>query len=228
MAQPQQQVSPPNGPQANYTPNPVQDRTSPDQPYSFITNPAPPPKQSLMGRLPGGNSIALRIGFVAGGLIVLLILFSVIKGAFSGGPDITTSFTTIVQDQQELIHLATNANLQPDLSTGNKNLAATMQGALASSQVKTISYLASSHKKINPKTLNLKVSQATDAQLTAAAAATTYNQTFHDIIQTKLTAYSSALQQTYKLDKGKKGRALLNDSYKQAQLLQAQLATPAN
>lgn len=220
---------PPSGPQENYTPNavPDQNRTAPDQPYNFITNPEPPARQPLMSRFPGGNSIIARVGLVGGGLLVLFIIFSILRGLLGGSPTLT-SFITIAQDQQELIHLATNANLQQDLSTSNKNLAATMQLSLSSSQANLIKYFVANHKKINDKQLNLKVSKATDDQLTAAAAATTYNQTFQEIVQTKLTAYSKDLQQTYKQAKSKKGRALLKDGYNQAQLFQVQLTQATN
>lgn len=226
------QPNPPiSGPQENYMPSaaPVQAQTvpNPDQAYSFITNPEPPPKISILSKLPGGNSMMARIGLIAGGLLVLLIIFTIFRSVLGGGSNYT-GFITIAQDQQELIHLATNASQQQDLSTSNKNLAATMQLSLASSQGNLINYLIGNHQKIKTKQLNLKVSKATDDQLTAAAAATTYNQTFQEIIQTKLTAYSKDLQQTYKQSKGKRGHALLSDNYRQARLFQVQLTQTTN
>ncbi len=194
---------------------------SPVQAYDFITNPAKPPRQSLLN----GKPPAVRAAIVSGVLLVLIILGIFIKGLFGGSSNLT-SFISIAQDQEELIHIATGAALQKDLSINNKNLAATTKLSLATAQLQIITYLNTNHKKINPKVLNLKVSLETDDQLTAAAAATTYNQTFKEIMKTKLTSYMSDLEQSYGQTKGPKGLALLKSDYAGAQLLLEQLNTP--
>jgi hypothetical protein len=202
--------------------------SDPDQSYAFITNPQQPVKPSLLASLPGGNSLIVRIGLVAGGLVVLVVIFGIFRSLLFSGPDLT-SFVTIAQEQQELIHLATNVSEQEGgVSAGNQNLAATIQASLTSSQATTIKYLTTNHKKINEKQLQLKVSAATDTQLTAAAAAGTYNQTFRDIMQSKLTIYGNTLATAYKQGFGPKGQALLTDSYRQQQLFQTQLKESIN
>jgi hypothetical protein len=214
------------GPQASYAVS-VSQNQSPDQSYAFIDNPVKAPKQSPLAALPGSSSIIVRIGLIAGGLIVLVIIFAVLRGLLSNTPDLT-SFVTVAQEQQELIHLVTNAGQQDGLTASNQNLAATMQASLTSSQGATITYLTTNHKKVSEKQLGLKVSAATDTQLTDAAAAGTYNQTFHDVMQTKLNAYGSTLSTAYKQNPGPKGQALLKDNYQQAQLFQTQLGALAN
>lgn len=164
----------------------------------------------------------------AGGLLVLIIIFVIIKSLFGGSGSTLTAFVGIAQDQQELIHLATNASNQTNLTVGNMNFAATAQLSLASSQAAIGKYLATGGHKVNAKTLDLKISTSLDSQLTNAATAATYDQTFEQIVTTKLTAYMHDLSQTYKLTKGSKGRALLNDDYHQAQLLLTQLNAPPN
>jgi hypothetical protein len=194
------------------------------QEYNFITSPEKPAK--LQWQLPGGNSMATRALMAAGGLLVLIIIFVIIKGLFSGGGSNLTLFVGVAQDQQELIHLATNASQQKGITVNNQNFAATTQLSLASSQAAIVKYLSANSRKVNPKTLNLKLSTSLDNQLVNAAAATTYDQTFQEITKTKLTAYLSDLQQTYKQTKGKNGRVLLSDDYNQAQLLLTQLNAP--
>ena len=206
------------------SPAPNQD---PDQPYDFITNAAQPPKEPFLNKVPGGNSLVGRIGLAVGGLVVLLVVFLIFKGLLSG-PTNVDSFVTIAQQQQELIHLATNASQQPGTSVSNKNLAATMQASLTSSQAATTQYLATNGKKINQKQLDLKVSAATDKQLTDAATAGSYNETFKDVIKNKLATYGATLDQTYRSGPGPKGKTLLEDSYRQVQLFQTQLETPVN
>lgn len=194
------------------------------QEYSFITNPEKPAKQPL---LPSGNSLPQRALLATGGLLALVIIFVIIKSLLGGGGSNLTSFVGVAQDQQELMHLATNASQQKSLTVNDQNFAATSQLSLASSQATIVKYLSTNGHKVNLKTLNLKLSLSLDNQLVNAAAATTYDQTFQEITKTKLTAYLSDLQQTYKQTKGKNGRALLNDDYNQAQLLLTQLNSPA-
>jgi len=169
----------------------------------------------------------VRIGIVAGGLLLLVIIFSLLKSIIVGHPN-TAGFVTAAQEQQELIHLTTNAVQQQGLSTTNMNSALTTQLSLTSGQHDILTYLRNNHVKVKTKQLNLQVSAALDTQLTTAAAASTYNQTFHDIMKTKLTTYTQTLKQTYTQTKGPKGRALLSQEYDGAQLLLQQLDTPAS
>ena len=161
---------------------------------------------------------------VAGGVLVLLIVLIVIKGVLGGGSSLTP-FVSIIQQQQELIHLSTNASRQQDLSVTNQNFAATAQLSLGSAQSALITYLKSNKTKVGTKQLNLKISTSTDAQLTTAEAAGTYNQTFQEVMKSQLTSYASNLKQAYKTA-GKQGRALLSSDYNQAQLLFNQLNAP--
>lgn len=218
---PGQPLGPPQAPM--YPGTPAESPVPQAQAYDFITNPETPARQPL--KLPGSDSIVKRAGIIAGGLVVLLILFIVIKGLLSGGGNLPL-FVSVAQDQHELIHLATNASQQQGITTTDQNFAATAQLSLTSAQSVTVKYLVANGNKISLKVLSLKVSTATDAQLTAAAAATTYDQTFQAIMKAKLTTYVSSLQQTYKQTTGKNGRALLNNDYNQAQLLLTQLNAP--
>ncbi len=191
--------------------------------YDFITSPEQPTnRRSFLS----GKPLAVRAAIVAGGLLVLLILFIFIKGLFGGAPS-SASLISVVQDQQELIHLATNAAQQKDLSINNKNFTATTQLSLTTATSQIITYLNTNGSKIDPQVLNSKVSLKTDSQLVAAAAAGTYNQVFKEIMLAKLTSYMNDLKQSYEQIKGPKGRALLKSDYTGAQLLLNQLNTPS-
>lgn len=205
-------------------------QTPPSHPasYDFIMNPAAPPKKPL---LPSGSNLAVRIGLVAGGLLVLLILFSIVKSLVVQSPDLT-GFVVIAQDQQELIHLVSNtaSNGQSGLSSNNKNLAATAQLSLSSNQSRVLQYLAANHKKVRSKDLNLKLSSTLDNQLANAQTAGTYDSTFQSIIASQLKTYISDLSSTYRSSSAKqqKGRALLKSLYAQASLLQNQVGSTGN
>lgn len=221
--------TPPSPPQPTpiYPEAPTPASSDPVYPYDFIMNPDQPatPKKSL---LPGsGDSgtkgIVLRVGLVAGGLVVLLIIFSVVRGLLTGGGS-QPHLITVVQDQQELVQLTTKATQQQGISTTNSNFAATASLSLSSAQSDMIQYLSvTGVKKIEPKALNLKVSAKTDKQLTDAAVASTYNETFHGLMKTKLETYQRDLQQAYNKTSGPNGRKLLSAQFDQAELLLVQL-----
>jgi len=175
--------------------------------------------------LPGANaSLPIRILLGTAGVVALLIIFVILKGFFGGGPDLT-AFVTVAQDQQELLHLTGNIpqEQQQGLSVASQNFAATAQAAVNSSQAALIQYIANNGTKIKTKDLNRKVSSSVDNQLQAAIAASTYDQTFQQIMQAQLTTYMHDLSRAYDQTKGPKGRALLSGDYKQAQLLTTQL-----
>lgn len=207
-------------PQGPYVPNPAPSSLPPG--YEFMAS-TPPPKRA--SSVP--SSMIMRVVIVVVGLIVLLILFSVIKGIFSGGSN-KPQLLSVAQDQQELIHLTTNALLVQTLSTSSKNAAITTQLSITSEQSQLLHYMVKTGIKVNAKQLSLKLSLATDKELTDAAAASSYDATLKTILQTKLGVYQKDLKQAYAKTSGPKGRELLKGDYDGAGLLLIQLDSPAN
>lgn len=196
------------------------DHVSPEEAFDFIVNPEiERPKRSI---IPTGSSLPVKIAFFGSALVVVMIVFVVAKSLI-GGSSTSPSYVSIVQDQQELIHLTTVAERQRDLSVANKNFVATASLSLSSSQAAMINYLAQNGKKIKSDQINIRISKTTDAQLASAAAAATFNESFKQVMKTKLTAYTRQLQQAYQESTGEKGKAILSDEYTQANLLLTQL-----
>lgn len=213
--------------QQQYGHYPQQPSPQPQQPYDFIMN----PEQPKPGRgLPGLNSsLPVRIGIFAGGLLVLLIIFTVVRNLLAG-PSVMPYFVSVAQQQQELIHLAsnvTNAGQTQNISTGNQNFAATAQLSLSTSQAELVKYITTNGQKLENKQLGLKIDPKLDERLQTAAAAGTYNQTFKEIMQSEMNDYINSLKSAFQKTSGKNGRALLNNDYEQAQLLMNQLNTDA-
>lgn len=211
-------------PQAPFSPSPVP-ATSPTPGnlppgYEFITSPNKPQTTR------GPSSPVKRALVVLGGLLVLLILFVFIKSLLSGGGN-KPQLLSVVQDQQELIHLSTASQQETTLSITNKNFAVTAELGLTSDQSKLLHYASKDGLKLNKKLINRKVSLAVDKQLADASAASTYDTAFRTIMQTKLSVYQSDIKQAYAKTKGRTGRALLKENYSSAQLLSQQL-NPAN
>lgn len=189
--------------------------------YDFIMN----PDQAAGLKTPflSGSSLIARIGLVAGGLIILLVVFNIARGLLSG-PSTVPYYLSVVQDQQAIIHLtSTTSQPQTDISEANKNFSTTAQLSVASSQSAIIRLLAQNGEKIKTKEIGLKVSGSDDQRISAAATSGTYNETFREIMQSHLKTYMADLQKTYDKSKGANGRALISDQFHQAELLNQQL-----
>src|SRR5579884_2289586 len=119
------------------------------QSYDFILNPQKPPRRPLFS---GSASLPVRIAIVVGGLLILLIIFTIFKNLLAGKPKLD-SMVTVAQDQQEMIHLSANNNQLQNLSTASQDLAATAQLSLNSAQDQLITYMQNNHFKVSAKVL---------------------------------------------------------------------------
>src|SRR2546423_13391611 len=76
-------------------------------PYEFILNPASPPKRTS-GPGIGGNAFLLKLVFIIGGAIVLMIVIGVAANIFLGNRTNLGTLVGIAQSQTELTRIATN------------------------------------------------------------------------------------------------------------------------
>ncbi len=220
-------VAPGNGPQESYAA--AQSPVAAGQPtYDFIINPAQAARQSAFAKLPGGtNPLIIKIGLISGGLVVVLIIFSILKGLLTSDGN-RPLLISVAQHQQSIIHLTAAAAKENSLTLHNKNFALTAQTSLTTGESKMIAYLGKTGvKKVDPKLLALKVSAKNDQELALAATAGNYNPAFQEIMKSQMRQYQLALQAAYKLTPGKNGRILLNDQFKQSELLVTLLAETA-
>lgn len=187
--------------------------------YDFIVNPQPTPRKLPLA----GGSMLGRILVVGVGLIVLIIAFSIIKGLISGGSN-SAALLHVAQDQEAILHLTTAAAQQQGISSTNLNFAVTSNLVITSEKTQLLSYATKLHQKISIKQLILKVKPSLDTQLANAAAASTYDLTFQDIMKSQLADYQSALKFAYNQTTGVNGRKLLTDDYNSAVLLTQQLS----
>lgn len=191
----------------------------PNNPYAFILS----PEQPKSSKFNFNASLPIKILAGLGILLVVLIVGSILKNAVLGSGGIPDGFVTVAQDQQAMIAVLSNEDNQTNLQNSTKAFAITAQMSLSSSQSELINYMQLNKKKVPPKVLALKVNPATTKQLEASIAASTYDQTFRQIMKSKLTQYKQQLKATYLESTGQKGRAILDDSYNQAELLLTQL-----
>jgi hypothetical protein len=199
---------------------------TPVEPYDFIMDAGKPQSKPILP-LPGLNSTLKRVVFGFVSLVVLLIILNVAKGLLRGTTN-TAFLFGLVQDQQEIIHITSNANSSgpsQGLTTASQNFAATTNASISSAQLAIATALTSTKQKITPVVLNLKVNPQLDTQLTTAGANGTYDQTFQQLMKAQLTTYMNDLNLTYSKTKTKQGQDLLKNDYAQAKLLLTQLNT---
>ncbi|MGH7240393.1 MAG: hypothetical protein ACREHG_10095 [Candidatus Saccharimonadales bacterium] len=199
----------------NYTAPPTPD-------YSFITNPVKPAPSGGFS-IPGASPAVGRVIVVLLGLILLLVIYAIIKSALSG-PSPVPAFTAVVQDQQEILHLSSNAANQQGLSTNNQLFTATASLSVQSAQIQLLNFMSSAGHKVSSKQLAQKLSPAIDNTLTSAQTAGTYDQAFTSTMQAQLNTYKSDISHAYALT-SPYGKTLLNSDYKQADLLLTQLSS---
>jgi hypothetical protein len=217
-------VSPTISPQTSKPQDEVQP-SGPAEPYDFITNPPSPPKTSFLDVF-HETSLPKLLGILGGGFVVCLLLIVILHSFLSTSFDLSP-FLSVLQDQQELIHLTSevvqNPSEQAALPPTYNNFIATTQATVTSSQNQLINYLLLNKQKINPKDISLKELTTTDSQLLAAVTSNTFPSTFQSIMTTELNTYRADIRFAYNQTTGKNGHIELLNEYKQTGLLLKQL-----
>lgn len=163
-----------------------------------------------------------RILVVLGGISILIILFIIFMNLISGGNGDTTTLTSIAQQQNEISRVA-SIGIQSGTSQSTKNFAVSAQLGLATDEQELVNYVAKHGKKLSPKALGATENPKTDAALTAASAASNFDETFSSVMDSELKSYSQSLKQAFTKTKSASERQLLRDEYSNAQLLLQQL-----
>lgn len=193
---------------------------TPQEPYDFILDKEVPKKNP--SDFFTTKSMPIRVVMVVGALVSLLVVILVFQSILAGKPKYESYFS-VIQDQQEILHLNANA-IQSQLPTSYSNFFATSNLVVASSNSQLTSYLLQNNQKITPLLINAKVSLTLDAQLTQATSAGGYSGLFQSTMVTMLNQYLKDLNTAYYSYKGPKGRALIYDTFNQAKLLKTQFA----
>lgn len=187
--------------------------------YDFIMNPQ---GQNHPG-LP--TSTLQRVAIVGGGLVLLLIVASFVINMLKGSDTTKPALISVVQQQQELLHLTENAASQTGISTANSASVATIQLSVATEQQELLTYMKQNNVKVSAKEVALGVSAKTDAALQAAVESGSYNTVLRATLKDQVTVYQQYLVRAYSNVKGPRGRTLLKQDIAHANLLLTQLET---
>jgi hypothetical protein len=213
---------PPNaGGYGNQSPEEQYGGGGPETEYDFIMNPNKPRRQVPIGLPGGGGNMAMRITILAVGLVILVVVGGTIASLLNKPKVSTTDLVSIAQTQSELARIAAIGVVKGN-DQSILNSAFTTNISIISDQRQLLIYLAKNNVKLDAKKLTLKKNTQTDARLAAALAASTFDSTFKDILQTQLTSYQRALKAAYNTNPGPNGQKLLAAEYKSAGLLLAQ------
>jgi hypothetical protein len=198
-------------PQQSYDslpPPSVTGRPGGHNPYEFIVNPNTP------GNARGSSQnkkFFMIIAFVVGGAALLMGIAALVI-SMTAPKGSTTGLKQIAQRQQELIRIS---KLSADSTTGSdtKNFVITVEYATISSQKDMVTLLNKQKVKLPPKELALYKDTKTDALLSDAAAAGTYDSTVAKVLTDQLETYENLVKSTYKDTTSKSTKAALQSTY---------------
>ena len=185
--------------------------------YDFITAPPVVQKQSFFAK----QSMSKRIGLVAGGGLALLIVVLLFSSLLSSGPSNKDTLLTIAQQQAELARVASLGTRDADQTTMNVAYSTSM--VLTSDKAKLATALAANGVTFKDKQIAKGINAKTDQELTAARAASNFDDTFLQTIDAQLAQYQQLLSEAH-ANTGKDAvKTALADNYKHSELLRAQI-----
>lgn len=209
-----------NDNQNNQFPQTQPPETYSSQNYDFILNPPTKNKMNL-------DFSKSKLLVISVGILILIILFVIFKSLFSSSVFSKADFLTVVQDQQNIIHVIssdTTTNQEVGLLTPqNQDSVATINLVISSDQQNTLNYLKNNGTVFPLATINLGINTSLDNQINNSINANNYNSTLDQILTNLLSTYSKDLKLAYSSEHGPKGKALLKAEYKDAYLLNKNL-----
>jgi hypothetical protein len=189
---------------------------APQDPYSFILNPA-------KKKLPRGGGISqnpfiTKLLFFAGGAVVLMLVGGFVINMFFGAKTNLGDILAIVQQEQEIIRVS--SKITGNTSQATKNAATSTETTVITQQHEWLTFMAQHGRaKIPAKELSLKQSSTTDKRLTQAQATSTFDIVFKQIMRDQLEAYAASLKSAHATATSTKEKALLAEDYNEVQIL---------
>ncbi len=166
------------------------------------------------------------LALVGGGALVIVILGVVLTSLLAKGGT-APLLTTIVQEQQELVRIAAQAEKQ-STSESVRGLAYNVDLSVSTSKSQLTDYLAKRGTKLNEKQLALKHDTATDQLLTNAKATSTYDSALQKVLASQLQTYLADIKKAYTQSSSKTLKTLLNSSFDSGKTLLAQAQASAD
>lgn len=198
-------------------------------PYDFIVNPEKPPRKPLLSL--NSSSMGIRIAVIVAVVAIVIMLLLVVLSLFSSKGGNVVNMTSVAQDQQELIRVATEATQNQSNSIAQNTTLYFADNCLlgiTSAQQKLLAFLSSNGVKLSAQQLALKQNPHTDQILTAAVASSTYDSAFLGAMQGDMNTYITDIKTAYAASQSPQEKKLLQGDYRSAQLLNQQLTSAVN
>ena len=189
-----------------------QQPTPPNPNYEFIMKDAPKKKMSLPSLDLPKPAKYILLGL--GGLIVVIVLFSLLGGGPKGG----TGVTNLMAEQQEIVRVSTLAQTLTKDST-TQALVATVNASVSSEQSELAGYLGKNAPRSNSKLLAKDKNASTDLVLNGAVQKNNLETTYDTYLRQALGAYQTDLNQAFKDSKSSSLKAILSRAYQSTQTL---------
>lgn len=188
--------------------------------YDFITSPQKPKKSLLPGT---GSSKKQRIAIVSFGFIVLLIVFIVLYGLLTGGSKTNTAQLTKLLQQQTEIARVSDLGEQHAGESNAKNIATSTKMVMTSQSLQLQAALKAQKIKVSNKQILAGKNAQTDQELNTAIANGRFDDAFIQSVRTQLEDYRITLQTTFSGTDSKSLKEILNQDYKDVNLLLEQI-----
>lgn len=197
-------------------------QNSDQNPYDFIMNPgAPKPKKPL--GLGSQNSFFVKIGLIAGGAIVFMIVATLVINTLTSDKTNTADLETLAATQTEIARVASKGTSGSSSTVSVRSFAVSTQLTMLTQQHTTVNFLATKNIKMNTKKLSAAVNGETDTKLQAASSSSTFDTVFLGIMKEQLANYLSNLETYYKNATNSDVKAMIQTDFQQTQMLQQQL-----
>jgi hypothetical protein len=199
---------------------PDQQNIRPD--YDFILN-----AKQKRGLNLGITSMNRRVVVVIAGFLIFLVFVLIIKNILSGSSVALTDYTSLLQDQSEIIHIMNTDLMNQSQSTvidsANQAFSQTALLTMTSYQSSMINYLDKNGVKVSKNTLKANISTQIDSEFSSAQSSNNFNSIFQNVLSQQLATYNANLVKTYSNVKGSAAKNMLLSQYKGTQLLLREL-----
>jgi len=197
-------------------------QNSDQNPYDFIMNPGAAPVKKPLS-LGGKNSFFVKIGLIAGGAIVFMIVAAIVINTLTADKTNTADLETLAATQTEIARVASKGTSGSSSTVSVRSFAVSAQLTMLTQQHATVNFLATKNIKMNTKKLSAAVNSQTDAKLQAASSSSTFDTVFVGVMKEQLANYLSNLETYYKNATNNDVKAMIQTDFQQTQMLQQQL-----
>ncbi len=183
-------------------------------PYDFILQGQQPKKSWL-----NTNSMAVRIGLVAGGLLVLLIVIVMAVSLLTGSSRANTEAITRLARQQQSIIAIANETSKSARAASLRAFAATAERTVTTDQSATLAFLAKNGRELKPASLQAGVSEEITTSLETAKQNNTFDEVADQLLKDHLRVYQTSLKSAYDTTTHTEARQMLSRHFEHASLL---------